>query len=209
MRSTETVSAQVWLDVWEAAARLPAGLREAELLRPACTAQSAEQLARLPLGQRDGLLLELRRALFGDHMQCLATCPACNERCEWSCTIASLQAPAAAVEQTAADHEWSNGSWRVRFRLPNGGDLAALRGASDEATAARRLLELCVLDVSQHGEPVAAEALPDDVAGGVAAAIGESDPQPAANLSLVCPACEHEWEPDFDIGAFLWAELDA
>lgn len=208
MHSAETVSAQVWLDVWEAAARLPPGLREAELLRPACAGQSAEELARLPLGQRDGLLLELRRALFGDHMQCLTACPACNERCEWTCTAESLQVRSAEA-RISPDHEWSDGSWTVRFRPPSGRDLAALRGSPDEAAAARRLLELCVLAATHDGEPVAADALPDGVADDIARAVGQADPQTALSLSLACPACRHEWEPDFDIGAFLWAEFNA
>jgi hypothetical protein len=209
MSAAHTVSAQVWLDVWEAADGLPPGLREAELLRPACNAVSAEVLARLPLGTRDALLLDLRRALFGQQMQCTAKCPACGERCEWACAVESLRAPRTRGADDAAEHEWSSEGWHVRFRSANGLDLATLHGSADEATAGRRLLERCLLDATHEGRRVAVGELPDTLVGALAAAMAQADPQAAVSLALACPACGHEWDADFDVGAFLWAELDA
>src|SRR5689334_8285752 len=91
MSTTAPLSAAVWLDVWEAAAALAPGLREAHLLGPACRADAAT-LARTPLGVRDRLLLDLRRALFGPWMECTAYCPHCGERCEWRCSVDALRA---------------------------------------------------------------------------------------------------------------------
>jgi hypothetical protein len=208
MSTVGIVSGQVWLDVWEAAAGLPPGLREAELLRPACNA-AADVLARLPLGRRDELLLDLRRALFGRHMACTAWCPACSERCEWTCTVESLRLPADGAAGEPPDHEWSSEGWHVRFRSPNGLDLAALNGCADEAAARRRLLERCVLDAAHAGQPIAVGELPAAIIDSLASAMAQADPQADISLALTCPACGHQWDVDFDAGAFLWAELDA
>lgn len=206
MSTEHPLSAPAWLDAWERAAALPPGLREAELLSTACAAGRTE-LAGLPLGVRDRLLLDLRRALFGAQLQCTARCPACGERCEWACSVDALRA--ADDAGAAAGGQWTGDGWVVRFRPVNGLDLAALQGCDQPAAASRRLLERCVLAATRDAVPVPAAALPPDVAAALAAALAEADPQAAASVALECPACAQAWEADFDAGAFLWAELDA
>ena len=56
---------------------------------------------------------------------------------------------------------------------------------------------------------VAADALPDDVASAIAAAMAEADPQAKIDLALDCPACGHAWTNLLDIAGFLWREVDA
>ena len=44
-------------------------------------------------------------------------------------------------------------------------------------------------------------------------AIGErlasADPLAETRLALGCPSCQHAWEAGFEIGRFLWAEVEA
>ncbi len=204
----ESVAAETWLAAWEAASALPPGLREAALLQPACAPSRREDLARLPLGRRDALLLDLRAALFGPVMACTADCPACGETCEWSAPVAALRQ---AEEADAPDvHEWSADGWRVRFRLPDGSDLAVLHGrVRDDGAAARRLLERCVLEAARDGAALAARELPDALLEPLSVAMALADPQAATSVALGCPACGHAWEADLDVAAFLWTELDA
>ena len=201
------MSAERWLDVWETAGRLGRGLREAEMLRVACGTPSREALAELPIGTRDRLLLDLRQALFGRHLDCVADCPACGERCEWSCSIESLLAPDPGGDSPAWQ-DWSGDGWQVRFRLVNGLDLAALADCADEATAVGLLLQRCVRQVSREGQPAAVDTLPAAVVEAVSAVMAEADPQAGRALEVRCPTCAQRWQADVDAGAFLWAELD-
>jgi hypothetical protein len=44
-------------------------------------------------------------------------------------------------------------------------------------------------------------------------AIGErlasADPLAETRLALACPSCHHAWDAGFDIGQFVWAEVEA
>ena len=52
------------------------------LLHHALPDWSYAELARLPIGRRDGLLLELRAATFGPRLTFVVACPRCGERLE-------------------------------------------------------------------------------------------------------------------------------
>jgi len=204
-----TLTAQDWLDVWDEAASLPAQLRSLELLRPACVALAAAELADLPLGTCDSLLLDLRSALFGSRLACTAECPGCGERCEWSCEVNSLRAATDRVDVAQRELELSRDGWRVRFRPVSCRDLAALGNARDESAAVRHLLERCVSEALYEGRSTIPGDLPDALVTEISAALSAADPRAIAVIALTCPRCAHHWNADFDPGAFLWAELDA
>jgi hypothetical protein len=172
------------------------------------------ELEQLRVGKRDRLLLELREALFGGWMSCTTPCPACDEECEWRCTVRSLcehGSEDAALESSAEIsevHEWSNGTWRVRFRSVSSADLISLSHCADESSAAIRLLERCVLEAFCDGCSVKANELPAIVVDELSAAMEQADADALA-LALSCPVCAHRWTVDFDAGEFLWTELDA
>lgn len=209
-RAGVPVSSAAWLDAWEAAQACPPGRREAALLAPACGCSEAE-LARLPLGQRDRLLLDLRRVLFGAPMACTASCPACHERCEWSCDAQALRMPEPdpAEATGAAPRAWTHGAWSLAWRPADGDDLAAAANCADEDEARRRLLARLVSGVQHDGRPAEVAALPAEVVDALDAAMAEADPQAALTMALACPACGHAWVAPLDLGAFVWAEFDA
>jgi hypothetical protein len=78
------------LPVWERGADSPPAAQAALLLAAACPETPPEELARLSVGQRDALLLELRGRVIGSRLDCRVECPACQEPLEWSGGTADL-----------------------------------------------------------------------------------------------------------------------
>lgn len=202
------LGAAAWLDAWEAAQARPPGRREAALLAPACGCAESEA-AGLPLGLRDRLLLDLRLALFGPHLACTARCPACQERCEWSCEVQALRLPDEPAAADAAPRPWTEGGWSLQWRPADGEDLAAAALAPDEDEARRRLLARLVSGVCHEGREAAVAELPAEVLDALEATMAAADPQAALQLAITCPACGHAWDAPLDVGAYVWTEFDA
>ncbi len=74
----QSLTAAEILDTWERALNEAPASRPVSLLALASRASSREELARLPLGKRDALLLALREQTFGSRFSCLADCPECG-----------------------------------------------------------------------------------------------------------------------------------
>lgn len=121
----------------------------------------------LTAGDREALLLHLRRLTSGDRMRCLLTCPLpeCQEKLEVIADIADLLLPP--YGETVQEHELTfreedGVSIVVRFRLPTGADqeVAAVVARTDVAGAAELLLRRCVQSATpSDGNPV--DKLPD------------------------------------------------
>lgn len=198
-------SAATLLDAWER------GLSRSSVERPVTLLQasgptSGGELARLPVGERDVRLLELRAAAFGPRLEGAVTCPGCGESLELSLAVDDLRAVrndarAEALTIEADDYE-------VRFRLPDTEDLSAIAASEDPESARRRLFERCVVEVHHQGERTEARRVPDHVVTAVSEAMDRADPQAGIEVDLVCPACEHAWQSPFDIASFLWTETD-
>jgi hypothetical protein len=200
----EVAAASLWLDVWERAAGQPASARAETLLRPVLGEQ---EVVSPSLGARDALLLELRGALFGQELECTASCPECGERCEWECTLESMRAgPASTTDET---FDVCDGPWQVRVRRVDAGDLAAVTHCTVEADALRELLARCVLSATCQGETARSSQLPESMVEAISNALAAADPQAATTVGLHCPACGHRWDAAFDAGAYLWTELDS
>jgi len=200
------LSAHELLDAWEKCLGRPPHERALTLLS-ALGGGDAGALSRLSIGRRDGALLELRERVFGPRLTSLASCPACGERMEMELEVGDLL-----VEQhdeQPASLALRAGDYDVLFRLPDTNDLAALAPCEDAPEAARALLSRCVLSARLGDEEVDAARLPPEVLEAVGSRMGEADPQGDMRLALVCPACAHAWQESFDIGQFLWGELNA
>src|SRR5262249_59530720 len=66
------------LTVWERGQAKSPPLKALALLAAACPETPPEGLARLPVGPRDALLLELRALTFGPRLTAVSACPACG-----------------------------------------------------------------------------------------------------------------------------------
>ncbi|GLH74130.1 hypothetical protein GETHLI_26320 [Geothrix limicola] len=157
----------------------------------------------LPVGQRDGLLLALRERLFGRSMLCVASCPNCGERLEWSMDTRQFKP----FEPSPAELLLEREGYRIRFRVPAGSDLVACAADSDLGTAERRLLEHCVLEAQHNGEAVSVHGLPEDLILALTTTMAEVDPCADLQVQASCPVCLQECPSTFDIVSFLWTEL--
>lgn len=191
---------------WDAAGSLPAVSRPLALLAASCPEHSVEQLARLPVGERDALLLSQRECTFGGEVVSLADCPRCSLAVELQFQIADVRVPPAPVPDVIT---FQTKGYRLRVRLPNGTDLEAAAQVEDEAGAVAELLRRCVLSARRDGQPLAAEELPEHVVEAIEVQLAEADPQADIELALSCPECEHQWLAGFDIGALFWIEVEA
>ena len=189
------------LDAWERGLGLPEGERALALLAP-------DDGAALPLGELDARLLALRRWAFGPRLDGVARCPSCGADLELSFDADEVEAPVPARNGAAPDHALRVDDYELRFRLPTSLDALAAAGAETLAAAQRVLLERCVTGSTRSGAPVAPAALPAHVVERIEDAMAERDPQADVALALSCSECGHEWEAAFDVGRFLWTEVD-
>jgi hypothetical protein len=167
----------------------------------------AEEIAALPIGERDQALLAFREQAFGPTITCVTTCPGCGRDSEFTLEIARLRAPRRAGPDQPLS--LSRDGYEVEFRLPNGGDLVAIARSRDADEARARLLERCVLAVSNSGAAVATVELPRSTIDAMEDAMASADPGAEFRVSLACPVCARSWEAPFDIASVLWTELDA
>jgi hypothetical protein len=150
---------------------------------------------KLLVGDRDYLILQLRRMTLGDRIAAVFSCPACKVAMD-----VDFLAEDILVEprpQDTATYTWQH----VRFRLPNGADQEAVANLSvDEAVDV--LFARCVID--DGGKPLTPEER--------SAVIAEMDrraPQIDLELDLTCPECGHSFTTPFDCTAFFFAEIRA
>ncbi len=205
------LSASQVLTAWERGEGQPVGEQALALLVTAYPEVPVDRLARLSIGERNTCLLGLREETFGSRLEGLATCPACGERVELSLDAAKLRegAPAAlTVRSGEGTHTVNVAGYDVTFRLPEVGDLEALR--TDDVEVGRQwLLRRCVLSACRDGKAEPLEDLPAEVLAGVAERMDAVDPQANVELILACPSCDHEWQALFDIAPFLCGEIRA
>jgi hypothetical protein len=190
---------------------------------------SVAELAALPLGFRDALLLELHGATFGPALNAISACPHCATRVEFAISLADLPARPSVEEMTTppAPLTLLAHGRSVTYRLPDSTDLAAIAGIPDLEAAVAVLARRCVLSVRPADDP--ADGPGGRAAGGQPGtdAEAEEDPLPAElvadleaemarsqlwadiELALSCPACGSGWEPAVDVGAFVWAEIES
>jgi hypothetical protein len=212
------VSAAELLSAWEQGFGQPSFRRALILLSAACPELSAEQLARLSIGQRDARLLALRERTFGSELVSVATCSACGEQLEFTFSMADIRvaspaAPASgqpsAPERDGPDPLSLNlNGYEVLFRLPNSTDLAAIADSPEPAASQHLLLQRCVEAATYEGAAINYADLPAAVLDAVAARMEEADPQANVQLNLSCVRCGKSWLAVFDIESFLWSELN-
>jgi hypothetical protein len=151
-----------------------------------------EDAADLPLPERDRRLLALREGAFGPSLECMATCPGCGARIE-----VPVDARALANLLPRETGAVEIGRRVVALRPLTSRDLAAAHDVAPEVLPAflrRRLAP----DSDAPAEAAAVEA-----------AIEAQAEAAEMRLALTCPECGTEWRDALDIGAHLWAEVEA
>lgn len=151
----------------------------------------------LTAGDREAVLLHLRRATFGETLTSVLRCPheGCDERMDLELRVSDLLVPPSSAEEV---NTLTIGNEEIRFRLPNGGDLeaAAELARDDVGAAARLLLSRCVLSGNADAYALAKR-------------MAELDPQAELVLELTCTKCGRAFTALFDTASFFFGELGA
>jgi hypothetical protein len=201
------LSARDVLLVWEAGRERHPVDRALLLLAAGLPRCTRDELAALPVGQRDALLLTLRERTLGGTLHCFVRCPQCGGSLEFSADVGELRVvdPFAPVER---EHALRADGFDVRFRLLDSRDLAAVAGHPEPAVARRMLLERCVVQAHGDGGAVPPDRLPEPVLARLGAALVERDPQSELEFNLACGGCGHGWAAALDPASFFWTELN-
>lgn len=159
---------------------------------------SDRNLARqLLVGDRDFLMLQLRRMTLGEAIHAIIGCPGCGQKMDVDFGVADV--PIKSCPLLTGDFSIESCGRSIRFRLPTGADQEA--GLDfDQDSAARVLLERCVLE--DGGKPLSSE---DRVA--VVDAMDRYSPQVDLELDLTCPECRLTFAAPFDTTAFFLQEM--
>jgi hypothetical protein len=176
------------------------------LLEASCPGTPRDDLARLSIGRRDGLLLNLREQLFGPQLVSVARCPACGDRLQLTFNVSDIRAETG--EEPSEPLTVRLDDYEVCFRLPDSNDQAAIAGCENVEQGRKRLLKRCLLKVRHHEEEQPFDRVPEKTLEAVSKKMALADPQSDVQLDLKCPACSHSWSAAFDIVSFFWQEID-
>ncbi|HXB69542.1 MAG TPA: hypothetical protein VNY05_14925 [Candidatus Acidoferrales bacterium] len=204
--------------VEDAGALLPAHWTTEALRRCAVQADgaplTADAIRSLTVGDREALLLHLRRLTSGDRLQCVLSCPSaeCGEKLDLELRVADLLVPAGDARQDRYETRVDDAdtACRVWFRLPTGLDQEAVAGLArvDLNAAVQDLLRRCVESVvSADGTEM--PDLPDSVCRELPRLMSELDPQAETALQVTCQSCGGAFHVVFDAASYFFQELKA
>jgi hypothetical protein len=190
------------LAAWERAYGRPPYERAIVLLATAHPEHSLEEVMHWSIGERDERLLHLRRQIFGNRMETLTRCPACESPLELEFAVEDLLVDGgrSAGQRTIIDR------FEIAFRLPHSGDLAAL-GRLPPTEHKRELLERCVVAVADGEQTIPPSQLPAETVERLLQEMSAADPRANLQIDVGCDACGHNWSVAFDVLSFLWTEL--
>ena len=193
-------TAAILLRAWESGAALAPLDRAPSLLHSLGAVATSVRTDELTVGQCDARLFELRRAMFGEMLEVVATCPACQTEVELTVALGDLQPPVR--EGPVAPLRVQADGYTLLCRIPSNEDLRALARHTGEVTL-RDLLGRCVLEASS---PVTPQELPEATVEAIVEALAESDPGARTALRVRCP-CGSEWVDELDIRDVVWNDL--
>jgi hypothetical protein len=154
-----------------------------------------ELVRQMLVGDREFLMLQLRRITLGDRVQAVVNCPACGSKMDVDFRLDEV--PVHERPQTQESFTLDLHGRTVRFRLPNGGDQEVVVHDPDPVGA---LLGRCVIDDT-------AKTLSSDERETVMAEMERLAPQVDVELDLACPECSHQFTLAFDTTAFFFDEV--
>jgi len=200
------LSAQDILEIWEKGQDQHDLDRALTILEAACPDWKKDELAALPVGERDRNLISLREGMFGHTLTGFSICPQCQERLEITLSTRDILFMQTSFEE---QYELVSGDLLLKFRLPNSYDLSAITRCKDISSARTILGKRCVKKALINGDEVPVEDLSEFAIEALSEQMSKSDPQSELILDLECPECEHKWQIMFDIVKFFWTEINS
>jgi hypothetical protein len=187
-----SLSASELLTVWERGVGRNS-VEQALSLLAAASGEPWEELAALPIGERDARLFLLYEHLFGPNLEAFAECSRCGARLEYSLRVADLLPHAAAgpVSELLCEGR------AIHLRLPDSADLLAIRKCGDESQGRRLLAERCA----------DAALLTDRDVDAISTHLAQADPRAEVLVDLECPACGCAVRVMLAIEQFLWPKI--
>jgi len=158
---------------------------------------NSEIVKRLLVGDREFLMVQLRRITLGDRVQAVVACPECSKKMDVDFRLD--QVPVQLRPQTEGVFTMELSGRTVRFRLPNGGDQEAV---VQQDNAVDALLDRCLID--RGAKPLTGEERDNLIT-----EMERLAPQVSVELDLTCPECSHEFLLPFDPTAFFFDEVAA
>lgn len=177
---------------------------------PTVTRQAVRSLT---VGDREALLLQLRRLTTGNRLVCIVTCPhtGCGEKMDLDLAIDELLLPPYGhIQATYLRNCTANGdAFDINFKLPTGADQEAVADLAriSPKDAAASMLQRCIIDVKVNGQETDAP-LPESVCLELSEAMADLDPQAELVLNLKCPYCRRGFSTALDMGTFIFAEIE-
>jgi hypothetical protein len=164
----------------------------------------------LSVGDREALLLHLRRLTLGGRISCLLSCPSCGKKMDLELQVDELLFPPYTSGRRLHEIDLNDGvhSYHVVFRVPNGEDQeAAVSSAAQSVDAAAELvLCRCIESVTdQHGDEI--DEIPALVIEQLPEKMAALDPQADMLLDLTCPECQAGFVAPFDANEYVYREL--
>ncbi len=199
------LTASALLRVWDRGVGQSSITQVLSLLAEAIPKTAVGELARLPIGRRDALLLALREQLFGSRVQTVVVCPQCRDSLDLVFEVDQIRVPL--KSETQEEFVCDVDDYQVTFRLPTSEDLMMVVHKPESGAAKQLLLERCLIRVMHRGETTT--AFPSSLAEPVIERMAEADPQGDVELAVTCAACGYQWQALFDIASFVWREIGA
>ncbi len=193
------------LNLWDQAANQHPLDRALTILQAADPAMERASAARRTIGERDRQLLHVSESTFGPVMDVVTHCPKCAGEIEFQFQTDEIHAPKSAAARPV--HELIHEDWRVRFRLPDSRDLAALLQTDETQDPEQRLMSRCLISAECDRANRDAADVPTSLWDDLSVEMSKLDPQAEIDFSLACPACGHQWKAWFDIADFLWRKV--
>jgi len=195
------------LTIWDESSSRPLLEKSLHLLAKAAATADLNLIWKLSIGERDSRLLLLREWMFGPVLKMKAECPACKEVVEWETETTALRLQPLRSDMEPRVFTLEKEGFAIRFRLPDSYDVAAIMANTGLINEKKMILD-CVMEVTQNGLVLQPGILPETVLEALEQRMSEEDPQADIRMNLVCTACTNKWEIRFDIGGFLWTEID-
>jgi hypothetical protein len=198
------------LDIWEQGHSR--GLVELGLimLAGACPDAKLQDLAAIPAGRRDAMILRLRERIFGPCIVGLSTCPACGTENELTFEISDiLSAVDPQGEGRPGLMTLAHMGYEAKFRLPCTYDLLAATSQPSLERAYLALIDRCITNAFRNEKEIAVPDLPEQVIDAVAEMMAEQDPAADVQMKALCSSCGRQWHQSFDIIWFFWKEIES
>lgn len=196
------------LSVWDETAGRPLIEKMVRLLAKASFTGDFNEVLQLSIGERDARLLQIREWLFGNRLKNKVDCPSCHETLEWESDTRNLHLQTISQDAAGKEFTFQIDNYTVKFRLPNSSDIIQLLEEQAGNDPSEEMAAKCILSIKKNDAACTFNELPINARESLNDYMSLLDPQADIRINLVCPACRHCWQMCFDIGAYLWEEIN-